>query len=105
MPLNEFPQRVLRAVGRALAEQRHVQVEGDDLQADISPDLIWKRVKRFEGHSHQVNIAKVRPTMWAVTDGNYWRVNEPGGNTMRPEIADEFRSWADRIDRLNGLIT
>ena len=103
MPLDEFPQCVLRAVGRALAERRHVQVEDDDLQADISPDLIWKRVERFEGHSHQVNIAKVRPTMWAVTNGSDWRINEVGSNTMRPEIRDDIPVWANRINGLNNV--
>ncbi len=61
---------------------------------------LW--VDRFEQQSTQLSIAKIRPTLWAVTDGNDWRMNEYGSNTIRPEMAPYMHEALGVPDRQAG---
>jgi hypothetical protein len=55
-------------------------------------------ITRMDAETQHGNVCMVRPCPWCVTDGDAWRTNEKGGNTMRPGLADAMKRWAERID-------
>ena len=74
----------------------------DDLFLGASDRVsIW--IDRFNGQMGQSAIAKIRPTAWAVTDGNDWPVNNPGGNQFRPGMDTSIPAWCRSVDQLLGL--
>lgn len=52
---------------------------------------------------HILNAARgmgqQRPAHWTVTDGSWWRVNEPGSGRLRPEIAAAIKEASAHIAR------
>lgn len=66
------------------------------------PDNIGRWIERMDEHSQQVAVARLRPTLWAVTDGNDWRLNDRLGNNMRPGLDSGVPRWAGRINTLNA---
>ncbi len=76
----------------------------DQLDQWKDQEHIKRWVGRFEEESKQLSIAKVRPTLWAITDGNDWRMNDHDGNTIRAEMAPSMKPWAQRIDKLLGYV-
>ena len=71
--------------------------------ADFTHDVEeWKR--RFWEHSGNLDIAKIKPFLWAWTDGGNWRINNYGTNAVRGDLGQgTVQSWASRVNGLLGL--
>ncbi len=61
----------------------------------------WK--ERFTAEAERDEIAGLRPFLWANTDGNAWRMNQPGSNRIRTDLGEgAVRDWSRRIDARTG---